>query len=57
MNEFNALSEMSHENILKVFELLHDEKFYIIVTELVKDGDLYTLFQNHFEAGNGCFEL
>ena len=42
-----------HENILKVYDLLHDDRFYVIVTEYVKDGDLYNYFKNYYEKGNG----
>ena len=40
LNEFYALSKIRHKNILTIYELLHDENFFIIVSELVKDGDL-----------------
>lgn len=53
LNEFNALSEMKHDNIFKVYELLYDDNFYVIVTELVRDGDLYSCFKKHYEAGRG----
>ena len=32
---------MDHPNILKVFELLHDDKYYFIVSEYMKYGELY----------------
>lgn len=41
MNELNVLETVSHPNILSVFELLHDDKFYFIVSEYMKHGELY----------------
>ena len=40
-NELQVLEETSHPNIMRIYELLHDEKFYFVVSEYVKYGELY----------------
>ena len=39
-NELQILSKTSHTNIMKIYELLHDENFYFIVSEYLRHGDL-----------------
>ena len=41
MNELQVLETISHPNILRVYELLHDSKYYYIITEYMKHGELY----------------
>lgn len=41
MNELIILEDTSHDHILKVYELLHNDDFFFIVTELAVDGDLH----------------
>ena len=45
LNEMFTLSEVEHESALKVDYLLHDNKYYIIVTEFAEEGDLYSYFK------------
>lgn len=40
-NELQILEETSHPNIMRVYELLHDEKFYFVVSEFIRYGELY----------------
>ena len=40
-NELQVLEDTSHPNIMKIYELLHDDKFFFIVSEFVKHGELY----------------
>ena len=40
-NELQILEETSHPNIVRIYELLHDDKFYFIVSEYIKYGELY----------------
>lgn len=40
-NELEVLETTSHPNIVKTIELLHDDRFYFIVTEFVRYGELY----------------
>ena len=35
------LEEISHPNIVRIFEILEDKKYYFIVSELMKHGELY----------------
>lgn len=40
-NELQILEETSHPNIMRVYELLHDDKFYFVVSEFIRYGELY----------------
>ena len=40
-NELLVLEETSHPNIMRIYELLHDDTFFFIVSEYVKNGELY----------------
>jgi serine/threonine protein kinase len=40
-NELLVLEETSHPNIMRIYELLHDDKFYFIISEFVRCGELY----------------
>lgn len=52
MNELMVLEDTSHEHILKVYELLYNEDFFFIVTELAVDGDLHNfLIKSTEESG------
>ena len=39
-----------HEGVIGVYELLHDEKNFYIVTELVEDGDIKSYMQERIKA-------
>ena len=39
--ELKVLEETSHPNIMRIYELLHDDKFDFIVSELIRFGELY----------------
>lgn len=51
MDELNVLETVSHPNVLHVFELLHDDNFYFIVTDFMKHGELYDFI---VEKGTIC---
>ena len=40
-NELQVLEETAHPNIMRIYELLHDDKFYYIVSEYIRNGELY----------------
>jgi calcium-dependent protein kinase len=40
-NELKILEETSHPNVMRIYELLNDDKFYFVVSELIKYGELY----------------
>jgi serine/threonine protein kinase len=39
-NEISVLEEVSHPNIMRIFELMEDKSNYFIVTEFVRGGNL-----------------
>lgn len=40
-NELEVLETTAHPNIVRIYELLHDNKFYFIVSEFIRYGELY----------------
>jgi len=40
-NELKILEDTSHPNIMRIYELLEDEKFYFIISEFIRYGELY----------------
>ena len=40
-SELAILEDLSHPNVLRIYELLHDDKHYYIVSEFLKYGELY----------------
>ena len=40
-NELQILEDTSHPNIMKIYELLEDEKFYFVISEFIRFGELY----------------
>jgi len=50
-NELLALTKLSHPNILRIYELLHNDKNYYIVSELIKHGHLKDLVENTKKNG------
>ena len=42
--EIEALFKMSHPNILQLYEVYEDDKFYHMVTEFCEGGEITTLF-------------
>ena len=45
-NELQILEESSHPNIMRIYELLHDDQFFFIVSEYIKHGELYDFIVN-----------
>ena len=41
IQELEILEDVSHPNIMRIYELLHDDKSYYIVSEFLKYGELY----------------
>ena len=39
--EFQTLENTNHPNIMKIYELLYDDKCYYIVSEFIEFGELY----------------
>jgi serine/threonine protein kinase len=40
-NELSILGEKSHPNIIRIIDLMEDEKNYYVVSELVNGGELF----------------
>ena len=49
VKETDILRQISHPNIIQIFEMFEDEAFYYLVTELVLGGDLFDLIENRHE--------
>jgi len=45
-NELSALEKLTHPNIVRVYELLHDQKNYYIVSEVIADGELNEVIES-----------
>ena len=52
-SELLVLEEVTHPGIVRVFELLHDNKFYFIITEYITQGDLYQLIIKRCQSKEG----
>jgi len=40
-NELTILEKTSHPNVMRIYELLNDDKFFFVVSEFMKHGELY----------------
>lgn len=40
-SELQILEDTNHPNIMRIYELLEDDKFYFIVSEFIRYGELY----------------
>ena len=40
-NELTILENTSHPNVMRIYELLNDDKFFFVVSEYIKHGELY----------------
>ena len=40
-NELTILENTSHPNVMRIYELLNDDKFYYVVSEYIRHGELY----------------
>ena len=41
INELLILEETAHPNTMRIYELLEDDKFYFIISEFIRHGELY----------------
>jgi len=39
-NELTALWKLSHPSMIRIYELLHTDDKYYIISELIKEGEL-----------------
>lgn len=52
-NELKTLQEITHPNMIEVHDLLFDDQFYFIVSDLLKNGNLldYIIFRRENRMG------
>ena len=50
-NELLILEETSHPSIMRIYELLDDDKFYFIVSEFIRHGQLYDFVVDKGKSG------
>ena len=41
LNEVDILKTLDHPNVLKIFEYFEDDRYYYIVMEHCREGDLF----------------
>lgn len=42
-NEVALLSRLDHPNVIKIYEIFENPKYYFMVTEYVEKGDLFKM--------------
>ena len=47
-NEINILKQLSHPNIVKIYEFYISENHYYIITEFCKEGELFSYIKNKY---------
>ena len=52
INELEVLAKANHPNIMHVFEILHDKKFYFIVSEFIRYGELFNYIVERTKISN-----
>ena len=45
-SEIAILKEVDHPNIVRMYELYQDKKYYYLITELCKGGELFDRIKN-----------
>ena len=40
-SELKILEDTSHPNIMRIYELLHDDNFFFVISELFRGGELF----------------
>ena len=54
MGELQTLEDTAHPNILRIYELLHDDNFYFIVSEFIRYGELFDFISKRSESNIGA---
>ena len=55
-HELEILQSISHPNIIQIFELLHDNTNYYIVSEWMKGGELFDFANTRKKKSNPLTE-
>lgn len=50
-NELTALEDLSHPNIVRIYELLEDGQNVYVISELISDGDLQVFIDEKKRSG------
>ena len=48
LNEINILKKLSHPNIVKIYEFFDTQRYYYIITEFCKGGELFSYIRNQY---------
>ena len=51
-DELKILENTAHPNIMRIYELLHDDKFFFIVSEFIRYGELYEFIVQRSNAAS-----
>jgi calcium-dependent protein kinase len=51
-----VLEDASHPHIMRIYELLHDDKFYFIVSEYIRGGELYDFIVQRANSEQGSLK-
>ena len=51
-NEMNIMSTLTHPNIIKIFEIFEDDRFYYIIIEKCNGGELFEKLTKRIQEGN-----
>lgn len=56
LSELNVLMKADHPSLMKVHEILEDDRHYYIISELMKGGELYDriLQKKKFSEGDAA---
>ena len=52
-NELEVLKQSSHPHVMRAIELLYDDKYYYIVSEILRGGELEDRIDNIYAAEDG----
>ena len=53
MGELQVLEDTSHPNVMRIYELLHDDNFYFIVSEFIRYGELFDFITQRSQSHLG----
>lgn len=49
IQEMDVLQEVAHPSLIRTYELLNDDKYFYMVQELARHGDLFKLYREREE--------
>ena len=54
LSELTILEDICHPNVMRIYELLEDQRFYYIVSEFLKYGELYEFIVARQQSQQGA---